>query len=487
MAVSGRTSRWEPFLRVFLPLEFFGLLLIREVDAMLRSLRSAFCRQATFRWFVLAVWAFLLRFEGEGVTSLVRCLGLAPSDYFNLLHFFHSSALDLRELSRCWTRKVLALTQPLRLAGRPLYVCDAIKIPKAGQKMPAVKALHQESSGNTKPGYIMGHFWCSIGVLAGSFTHCFCVPLRFVIHDGLKRSPSEKATLSDKAAALMVDTVDTRALIVADCAYACRKVLDALKKAGLLFLGSVRSNTVAYWPAPRRTGKPGRGRPRKYGEKVKLRDLFRERQRFQHADLQLYSDLKDVRYLALDLWWLGHFVRFVLTVFPNGVRKILVCTDLQLNAELIIRGYCVRFKIETAFKALVRILLAGCYRFWMLTMKRQKKGAGDQYLHRASSDYRQAIARKIGAYERFLNVAALSLGILQLVSLRCSTTVWARFASWLRTRTRHGFPSENVVRHTLRSEWARISPRSRRSTLLEEFLTGSRNPDTITDPLALAG
>jgi hypothetical protein len=287
MASSERTGRCELLLRVFLSLESFLLLLIREVDGILRSLRPAFSRQATFRWFVLAVWAFLLRFEGEGVTSLVRCLGLVSSDYFNLLHFFHSPALDLDALARLWTRAVLARTQRLQLAGRPLYVCDAIKIPKAGQKMPAVKGMHQESSGNTKPGYIMGHFWCSIGVLSGTFTHCFSIPLRFMIHDGIKRSPSEKATLSDKAAALMVATVAPGALIVADCAYACRKILDALKKAGLHLLSSVRSNTVAYWPAPQPKERPGRGRPRKYGDKVKLRDLFREQQHFQRADFQL--------------------------------------------------------------------------------------------------------------------------------------------------------------------------------------------------------
>jgi hypothetical protein len=454
---------------------------------MLLSLRPAFRRLATFRWFVLVVWGFLLRFEGDGVTSLVRCLGLPPSDYVNLLHFFHSSALDLRLLARCWTSAVLKTVVPVRLDDRLLYVCDSIKIPKAGQKMPAVKSMHQESSGNTKPSYIMGHFWNSVCLLAGSATHCFAIPLRFLIHDGLKRSPSEKATLSDKAAAMLLDTVTQGALVVADCAYSCQKILDALMHAGLHYLGSVRSNTVAYLPAPARPEKPGRGRPRKYGDKVKLNDLYKQKHLFQDASVRTYSELRDIRYYCLDLWWLGHWVRFVLTIFPNNVRKILICTDPRLSAETIIMGYSYRFKIEATFKALVRMLMGCCYRFWMRAMERQKKGGGDQYLHRRSDDYRKAVARKVGAYERFVNVAAIGLGMLQIVALTWPTTVWARFASWIRSRPKHGVPSENVVRQTLRSELARISSQNRRRSLLHEFLDGSRSPAAPSDPFLATG
>jgi hypothetical protein len=106
--------------------------LLREVDAMLLSLRSACRREATFRWLVLVVWGFLLRFEGDGISSLVRCLGLVPGDYFNLLHFFHSSALDVRLLARHWAEAALSRVSPIRLEGRTLFACDAIKVPKAG-------------------------------------------------------------------------------------------------------------------------------------------------------------------------------------------------------------------------------------------------------------------------------------------------------------------------------------------------------------------
>jgi hypothetical protein len=180
-------------------------------------------------------------------------------------------------------------------------------------------------------------------------------------------------------------------------------------------------------------------------------------------------------------------VRFVLTIFPKNFRKILVCTDRSLSAEAIIVGYSYQFKIEATFKALVRWLMGCCYRFWMKSMKRRKRGGGDQYLHRRSKAYREAVARKIGACERFVNVAAIGLGSLQVVALTWPTTVWTRFASWLRTRPVHGNPSENVVRQTLRSELARISSRNRRRPLLHEILKGSRSLTSLCDPLVATG
>ena len=44
-----------------------------------------------------------------------------------------------------------------RFAGRPVLLGDDIKIGKCGHHMPAVKHLHQESDGTTKPEFFMGH------------------------------------------------------------------------------------------------------------------------------------------------------------------------------------------------------------------------------------------------------------------------------------------------------------------------------------------
>ena len=185
--------------------------IISTLDQWIGSFRPVFRRQATFHWFVIVIFGFMLRIEGEGLTSIIRCLGLAPNDYYNLLHFFHSSAFALSPLCRHWLALVFQVAPVLAVKGRPVYVFDAIKVGKSGKRMPGVKMLHQESGDNTKPEFIMGHFWGALGLLCGAGENVCAVPLLLKLQDGLKRSPSEKATLTDKMAQLVVESEIGRA------------------------------------------------------------------------------------------------------------------------------------------------------------------------------------------------------------------------------------------------------------------------------------
>ena len=58
--------------------------LVAIVDSMVLAFRGVFSRQATFDWFVIVVWGFLLRGDADGVTSTVRCFGLAASEYYTV-------------------------------------------------------------------------------------------------------------------------------------------------------------------------------------------------------------------------------------------------------------------------------------------------------------------------------------------------------------------------------------------------------------------
>jgi len=460
--------------------------LVGEVEGVLKEFRGVFRREAAFSWFVVIAWAFMLRLEAAGITSVVRCLGLAAAEYHNLLHFFHSTAFHVHALCARWTEIVQHSTQPVCLAGLPLFVVDGIKVGKAGDKMPGVKLLHQESTDNSKPEYIMGHFWGALSALVTAGPHVFALPLRLQIQDGLKRSPSEKATLIDKMHGLVTQLLPAGALVVADAYYSAEGFLRALLAAHLHFIGRVRSTTVAYeLPPPR--GPRRRGRPRVRGARVKLTELFDRPDLFRPACVELYGDLKDIRYLCRDLLWHGLFVRFVLSIYPDGAHRILVSTNTMLSPEGILYAYGLRFKIEVSFKALVEIVCGFCYHFWLRVMPKRRRGCGTQYLHRAGEDYRRQVARKLEAYERFVNISAIALGILQLLALRYPERIWHRFPLWLRTYPEHGCPSENVVRLTLQHELHRISLTSRRGLLLAKILDQKQRAARGADhPLRMA-
>jgi len=127
-----------------------------------------------------------------------------------------------------------------------------------------------------------------------------------------------------------------------------------------------------------------------------------------------------------------------------------MCTDTSLAAIEIVRLYGLRFKIEHMFKQAVRLIGAFSYHFWMADMKPLRRRSGNQHLHRASAEYRDAIRRKLHAYHVFIQAAVVCQGLLQYLAVAFPRRVWACFGSWLRT-IRPGIPpSELVVANALR-------------------------------------
>src|SRR5438445_536962 len=163
----------------------------------LQPLRPACSRTTTFLWLVLVLAALCLRPDLAGVTSLVRSLGLSDASYYCLLHFFHSSALDLDRLTQLWRQTLQQLFRRclVRVNGRPVVLADGLKRPKEGRKMPAVKSLHQESRCNAKASFIMGHSLQAVALLLQAAGVCLAVPVAARIHEGIVWSARDRRTL----------------------------------------------------------------------------------------------------------------------------------------------------------------------------------------------------------------------------------------------------------------------------------------------------
>ena len=166
--------------------------------AVVLKLRPAFKRLRSFQWFVIILAATSVRRDLAGVTSFIRSMGILPCFYTSLIHFFHSSAVNLKELTRLWFCLVLEIfTQKFLINGQIVLLGDGIKIGKEGKNMPAVKRLHQSSQSNSKAEYIMGHSFQAISVLI-----CFCVtaisvPISCRVHEGIRTGSRDRKTLSE--------------------------------------------------------------------------------------------------------------------------------------------------------------------------------------------------------------------------------------------------------------------------------------------------
>jgi len=440
-------------------------------------------------WFSISVAGLTIRTELLGVTSLVRALGLHSGFYDNLLDSFHSTGIKLDAMTALWAQLVLKLFPGvLRVNGRLVLVGDGIKVAKQGKKMPAVKLLHQESESNTKAEYIMGHSFQAVSVLTQAGKSVLAVPLATRIHEGLIFSNRCKRTLLDKMIALLkIVAIDQPYYFVADAYYASGKVIKGLSDDNHL-ITRARSNAVAYQPFIQKSARKNRGRPRTYGDKVLLKSLFNDPQAMISATSPVYGEHQvTLQYRVCDLLWrpAGRLVRFVVVIHPTRGRCILMSTDTSLQPIEVIRLYGLRFKIEHAFKQAVHVIGSFSYHFWMKKMKPLKRRNGNQYLHRESENYRNAIKRKLNAYHVFVLAGIVSQGLLHYLAACFPKLVWRSFGSWLRTIRPGLAPSELVVSMALRNSFPEFLLANSHSHNLAKFIAQRQDLDRM-DVLRIA-
>jgi hypothetical protein len=430
--------------------------MISEISTVLLLFRDCFSRCVPFNWFVIVIVGFIVRLDHHGVSSIVRWLSLDSSYYHALLAFFKASSWKLSAIQLRWQEIVVSFHPPILIDERPVIIGDGIKISKEASKMPGVKKLHQESDNSGKAPYIQGHHFGVLGILAGHIgKKIFCIPLRAEIHEGAedlramqnkpvpKVNGKEKLSITTLMASMAVDLItgmNTKALLVLDAYFAVGPVFLILKAATdstgkrmAHLVTRAKSNVVAFKDPPPKTGR--RGAPRKYGDKVRLNDLFvSKRSLFEQATVDIYQSSKTIRFFVLDLLWnpVKEKIRFVL-VIDGDEQFILMCSDLSLSPKNIILAYGYRFKIEVTFKVLKHLIGTFSYHFWTSVWPKIGKCTQSDLSGCFDAYPRMLIAQTMNAIEGFVNFGCIATGILQLLSIKFHDTIWYQYRGWLRT------------------------------------------------------
>lgn len=447
------------------------------------ELRPAFSRLRTAQWAALVVLGFCVRRDTAGVTSFVRSFGLRPNSYQSLLDSFSSCAVKLDILNQLWLQLCLRIFKPVTVQGRIVLACDGIKAPREGRRMPSVKLCYQSSTNNSKPEFIMAHSMQMLSLLVEGFGNKIsAVLLSARIHEGLIFSNRDHRTLLDKMNTMVASTLSQKNrsfLLVADAYYSSATMLDSMAEQNGAMLVRVRNNAVGYMPALPSV-KPARGRPKKYGERIAIFDLFKSKS----AEFEeIPSPIRDengvmTRYLVVDLLWkqLKGKVRFILSDHPVRGQCILMTNDWNLKPEEAIRLYHARFGIEMSFKALVHTLGGFDYHFWMRDMDKLKRGDDGQYLHRKSDGYRENVRTKLKSYHVFVNLAAIAQGILCYLAIAHKDLVWQSFGAWMRTIRKDLPPSEGVTSEALRESLSEYIQSKDDPYSFKKFLREKSNP-----------
>ena len=291
-------------------------------------------------------------------------------------------------------------------------------------------------------------------------------------------------------AADLVSVLEKPCLMVLDAFFSVGSVFKILKKAVdangqrlVHIITRAKSNAVAYDDPAVKAG--GRGRPCKYGPKLKLMALFESQaEAFEQATIDLYGCCRTVSFLCLDLIWkpVGEKIRFVLVV-DGSERFILMCSDLTLSAPDIVRAYSFRFKIEVSFKVLKHLMGAFYYRFWTSAWPRIGKRTVNDLSEVTDSRRQRLIQEAADAIEAFANFGCIATGILQIIALNFHETIWRKYAGWLRTIT-STVPSEEVVKAVIQQEYYHNFRSFRNTTIYRIIMSKSKKQAADLLPLA---
>ena len=456
------------------------------INDILTMFRQCFKREKTWNWFVCAVLAFMVRFEWRGVTSVISTLRLKPRLYESLLHFFRSDAYSLTGIYRRWAELVPRFIPLFELREHLILLGDHTKVSKEGRRMPYVRTHHQESENSGKPEFIEGHNYGCLSALATNGTYFRSIPLMAEIQESkIKTGGPSLVEQMVECGGRQSEAMKKPVTLVLD-AYFCNgatfvtsdRFVDEKGMRRLEIITRAKSNTVAYTTAPAVNERRGRGRPRKYGDKVEMQSLFDlEADKFVEANIVLYGKKEKVRILLRDLFWkpCQRTIRFVL-VELGGSRLILMSSDLALESEDIIKLYGLRFKIETGFNELKNELGGFDYHFWTYALPKKSKWKD----HELPTDKKSLllISRTRQAIEMHVCLTCIASGILTILAFTHNRKIWASFSGWLRT-VRTIIPSTATTRQTLRQEFFYSLPNLQNLPTFSCVLSKQRSMDHL--------
>jgi len=400
----------------------------------------------------------------QGVSSLCRFWLMETSGYYTLLHFFRSSAWDLGSLLEVWYSWVISQGHSHCSQKRLAVIGDHTYVTKDGRRTPGVVTLHQTSESQSKPSYFKGQCWGALGLLIGGRLTPFALPLCFQMHQGWihlgQDSKENSLTLAEAIVQMAIDfawKVQKPVVLTLDAFFSVQSVFRLaesiywipLKAPLVTIIVRAKKNYVAYFQADR-DEYSGRGRPRTYGESIHLMEVFDSLHIFEEGTARIYGRTETFRWCMMDLLWkpTGGLIRFVFALTSRG-PIILMCSNLMQDPIAAVELYCLRTRIETMFDLFKNVVHGFQCHFWSQKMKKHSRSPeSNKMLKPPKKEDLQTVQACWEAYERFVMVAAIALGLLQLSSLTFSNRIWKHYQGFLRTQSR-SVPSERTTKNLM--------------------------------------
>ena len=151
-----------------------------------------------------------------------------------------------------------------------------------------------------------------------------------------------------------------RLWVVTDGGFTRASFLKPVIKTGVVVISRLRKDAVLY-AEPKQPGKRKRGRPRKYGKRIKLANVVNHPDGWSKVKAFLYGreETKDVKVFRTLYKPAGCMVQVLVVREGKNCFRAFMCTDLTASAVEILEAVADRYAIEQNFSDIKEIEGAG--------------------------------------------------------------------------------------------------------------------------------
>ena len=218
--------------------------------------------------------------------------------------------------------------------------------------------------------FVYGHIWVTLSAIARHKNFgTIGLPLLARMYVKAKdaeaiglafKSKTEQAVELAKWAYQCCRSLGKQLWVVTDGGFTRASFLRPVIKTGVVVITRLRKDAVLY-AEPKQPGKRKRGRPRKYGKRIKLANVVNHPDGFSKIKVFLYGrkETKDVKVFKALYKPAGCMVQVLVVREGKNCFRAFMCTDLTASAVEILEAVADRYAIEQNFSDIKEIEGAG--------------------------------------------------------------------------------------------------------------------------------
>ena len=316
-------------------------------------LRDNFTKPS-FKHFEVLLSAILLGHPKKTVTAGLRLL--RPTGHFSnacrFLSQYKWDAIQLGLSTLGLILKVLPIHPPL------VFALDDTLVPKYGAKIFGRGLHYDHAQKPNRPRYIHGHNWVVIGLLhyCSVFAKWLCFPILADLFIPERNLPPDhpftsRIQLAVGLLAHIKSYLQEKLIVIADGLYAKTTLVRYCISENITMISRLRCDAALYQkPQKEKTSK--RGRPRKYGARISLHQLTKQKDQFNQYTLKLYGENHRLRMRSFQALWkpAGAMIKVVMVYLDHAKTPgYFFSTDLSVSDIQIVKWIAARWSIETLF------------------------------------------------------------------------------------------------------------------------------------------